>query len=367
MEVKFLNLDIPTEQIKGKYLEAVEKILDKGNFILTEEVENFEHAWAGTIGTKYAIGVSSGADALYLALRALDIGEGDEVITQGNAYNASVTAILRVGAVPRFADIDEGSLRLDVGKMEPLINKKTKAILPVHLFGQPNDMEAVKKLAQKYKLKIIEDCAQAHLAKFNGRSVGAWGDVAAFSFYPTKNLGAFGDAGAVTTDNEEIYKKIIALRNLGQTAKNKHDYLGFNMRLDPFQAECLRLKLSFLEENTKARQAAGEYYDKLIKESGLSIAPVVRDPRASHVYHLYVARFLANNRDDVQKELTKMGVQTAVHYPTPVYRQPFYQGPVDPCPVSDATSGQVLSLPLYVGIIKEQQEYVIDCLKKILG
>lgn len=366
MEVKFLNLAVPTEQIKNDYLEAVKSILNKGNFILTEEVENFERAWAGKIGTKYAVGVSSGADALYLALRALDIGAGDEVIIQGNAYNASVTAILRVGAIPRFADIDENSLRLDVSKIELLINEKTKAILPVHLYGQPNDVEAVKALADKYKLKVVEDCAQAHLAQFNGQPVGSWGDVSAFSFYPTKNLGAFGDAGAITTDNEEIYKKVLALRNLGQTAKNVHEYCGFNMRLDPLQAECLRLKLDFLEENTQARQIAGEYYDRSITESDLTIKPIFRDPRATHVYHLYVVRLLKHNRDDIQKELLKMGIQTAVHYPMPVYRQSFYRGPLDPCPISDTTADQVLSLPLYVGITKEQQKYVVDCLKKIL-
>ncbi|PJC25474.1 MAG: erythromycin biosynthesis sensory transduction protein eryC1, partial [Candidatus Tagabacteria bacterium CG_4_9_14_0_2_um_filter_41_11] len=215
---------------------AVESMLDRGPFILGPEVEAFEKAWAGYLGVKHAVGVSNGADALYLALIASGIKPGDEVITQGNAYNASVTAILRAGAVPRFADIDSNTLQIDVAKIESLITGKTRAILPVHLYGQFGDMEKLARISKKRNLKIIEDCAQAHGAELAGKKLGSFGRVNAFSFYPTKNLGAFGDAGAVVTDDEKAAEQLRALRNLGQVAKNEHRYLGTNMRLDPIQA-----------------------------------------------------------------------------------------------------------------------------------
>ena len=365
MQIPFVDLTQTTNQVKSDYLKAVEKILTDSHFILTEEVAEFEKAWAKTVGARFCVGTSNGADALYLALQALDIGLGDEVITQGNAYNASVAAILRTGAVPRFADINPDSLTIDVSKIEKLINDKTKAILPVHLYGQPNDMEAIVKIAKKYKLGVVEDCAQAHLAEINGRKVGTFGDVGAFSFYPTKNLGAFGDAGAIVTDSEELKDKIEALRSLGEVAKNQHKFLGFNMRLDPIQAVCLSLKLKYLDENTKARQKAAEYYDKIIAEANVSIEPLKK--LGNHVYHLYVIKVKHFYRDKLKDELAQEGMQTAIHYPVPVYNQPFYQGPKDPCPVADETSKQILSLPFFVGITGEQQKFVVEKIKNIMS
>ncbi|MDP3993641.1 MAG: DegT/DnrJ/EryC1/StrS family aminotransferase [Candidatus Doudnabacteria bacterium] len=367
MRVPFVDLTVVIDQIKDAYLEAVTRLLDKKHFILTEEVEAFERAWAQKCEARYCVGVSCGADALYLALLATGIKPGDEVITQGNAYNATVTAILQTGAVPRFADIDEDTLTLDVSKAEALVNEKTKAILPVHLFGQANDMAGISDLAKRHELAIVGDCAQAHLAEFDGKPVGALGNVGAFSFYPTKNLGAFGDAGAVTTDSEKIYREILARRNLGQVAKNDHQYFGFNMRLDPVQAIALNLKLQYLEENTMARKDAGAYYDKLIDQADLPLRPVQKVKGANHVYHLYVAQSLQMDRDDLIKSLLELGVETAVHYPVPVYKQPFYDGPKDPCPVMDEVSGRIISLPLFVGITREQQEYVIESLNKTLN
>ena len=366
LNVKFLDLSLPTEQIKDEYLKRVAGLLDKGNFILTEEVEEFEKSWAEIIGAKYAIGASNGADALYMALLAVGAGQGDEVITQGNAYNASVTAILRTGAIPRFADIDRKSMRIDVPKIEPLINKKTKVIMPVHLFGQANDMRSICEIAKKYNLKVVEDCAQSHLAKYLHKYTGNWGDAGAFSFYPTKNLGAFGDAGAITTNNESIKNKVIALRNLGQTGKNNHQYIGFNMRLDPIQASCLSLKLKYLPQNTALREEAGKYYDKLIQKSGLKIHPVLRDENGNHVYHLYVVRVKEGERQKLQEYLFQNGIQTAVHYPVPVYCQPFYMnGKIsgkteDKCPATDETAKEIISLPMYYGISKKDQEYVVE-------
>lgn len=366
MEIKFTDLTGPTRQIAKKYLEAVEKFLNKGNFILTDEVRNFEKDWVRTVGADFCVGVSSGADALYLALRALDIGRGSEVITQGNAYNASVTAILRVGAIPRFVDIDSDTFCIDVNKIKPLINKKTKAIMPVHLYGQMNDMKAIAAIAKKYNLAVIEDCAQAHLAKFDGRYGGTWGDIGAFSFYPTKNLGAFGDAGAIVTGRKDLYEKILALRNLGQVAKNEHRHLGFNMRLDPIQAIALSLKLKFLPKATQKRIKAARYYDQLLKKADIAIKPQAGDPRADHVYHLYVVQTLSYGRDKLREELSRRGVQTAVHYPIPVYRQPFYKGPKDPCPVTDDISKKIISLPMFTDIKKQEQKYVIDSLKQVI-
>lgn len=366
MKIPFTDLRSPTKEIKKEYLSAVKKLLDRGHFILTEEVAEFEQAWARTIGTKYCVGVSSGSDALYLALMACGVKSGSEVITQGNAYNASVVAILRAGGIPRFADISKDTLTLDPQNIEPLINKKTRAILPVHLYGQPADMKTITTIAKRYNLAVIEDCAQAHLAEHEGKCVGNWGDVGAFSFYPTKNLGAFGDAGCVTTNNKAIYEEILARRNLGQVAKNNHLYLGFNMRLDPIQAVALTLKLKNFREATAKRQTAAQYYNELLNAARLPIQPIKQNARGTNVYHLYVVQSLAVNRDELRAKLAEFGVETAVHYPVPVYCQPFYAGPKDPCPVTDEISNRILSLPMFYGIKRKQQEYVIESLKKVI-
>ncbi len=367
MNVEFNDLNWSTSRVKKQYLAKVKKVLDRGDFILTPEVDRFEKSWAKVIGVKYCAGLSCGADALYLALVALGIGRGDEVITQGNAYNATVTAILRTSAAARFADIDPESFRLDISKIEPLINKKTKAILPVHLYGQVNDMTAVKSIARKYNLMVIEDCAQAHLAKFKGRMAGSWGDAATFSFYPTKNLGAFGDAGAVVTNNPRVHEKILALRNLGQNGKNIHVYLGYNMRLDALQAAVLNLKLPFLKKLTRMRQVAGAYYDRLIVKTGLPLVPARVGKNSTHVYHLYVAQSVNYDRDKLRQKLAGLGVQTAVHYPVPVYRQPFYRGPVDPCPVTEQTARRIISLPMFTDISRIEQRYVVGAIKKVIA
>lgn len=366
MKIPFTDLKNPTQEIKKEYLSAVKKLLDRGHFILTEEVAEFERAWARTIGTKYCVGVSSGSDALYLALIACGVKSGNEVITQGNAYNASVVAILRAGGIPRFADISKDTLTLDPRNIEPLINKNTRAILPVHLYGQPADMKTIMTIAKRYNLAVIEDCAQAHLAEYEGKCVGNWGDVGAFSFYPTKNLGAFGDAGCITTNNKTMYEEILARRNLGQVAKNKHLYLGFNMRLDPIHAVALTLKLKNLRKATTKRQTAARYYNECFNTSRLPIQPVKQDARGTNVYHLYVVQSLTMNRDELRTQLAELGVETAVHYPVPVYRQPFYVGPKDTCPVTDEISSCILSLPMFYGITRQQQEYVIKSLKKVI-
>lgn len=366
MRVKFLDLSLPTGQVKKRYLQAVGKFLDKGLFILSEEVKVFEDSFAKAIGTKFCIGVSSGADALYLSLLVYGIGPGDEVITQGNAYNASVTAILRTGATPRFVDINQDSLTINAGAIDKLINKKTKAILPVHLYGTGNDMPAIVEIAKQYRLVIIEDCAQAHLAEIQGKKLGSFGHAGAFSFYPTKNLGAFGDAGAIVTSDEEVYLKLLTLRNLGQKEKNNHVFLGFNMRLDPIQAIALSLKLEYLTGLIADRQKTGEYYSRLITRADIPVRPQKILPPATHVYHLYPVQVFNFSRDALQKKLLEAGVESGVYYPVPVYKQPFYKGPFDPCPITDAVCARILCLPMYFGISQKEQEYVVQSLKEIL-
>ena len=363
--VKFVDLAAPTAQIRKAYLAEVDKLLLRGNFVLTREVEDFEKAWARVVGTRYAVGVSNGSDALYLGLRALGVGDGDEVITQGNAYNASVTAIMRAGAVPRFADIKRDTWQMDVHAAEKLITKKTKAIMPVHLFGQPNDMAALMALAKRHKLRVIEDCAQSHLGAFKGKMTGAWGDIGAFSFYPTKNLGAFGDAGAVTTNDLALYRTLKILRNLGQDGKDNHVEYAFNMRLDAMQAIALRLKLKFLHGATKKRSRAGARYDRMIREARIPVAPAARDPRADHVYHLYPVYSAAKSRDRIRSELLEQGIPTGVYYPLPVYRQPFFRGRHDPCPITDEIVSGIFALPMYADITVQDQRRIVAALENI--
>ncbi len=363
--IKFVDLTVPTAQVRRAYLAEVDKLLIRGNFVLTREVEDFEKAWARTVGTRYAVGVSNGSDALYLGLRALGVGEGDEVITQGNAYNASVTAIMRAGAMPRFADIKRDTWQMDAHAAEKLVTKKTKAIMPVHLFGQPNDMAALMALAKRHHLRVIEDCAQSHLAGFQGRTTGAWGDIGAFSFYPTKNLGAFGDAGAVTTNNPALWRTLKILRNLGQDGKDNHVEYSFNMRLDAMQAIALRLKLKFLRGATKKRMAAGVRYDRMIRDANIPLKPGSRDPRADHVYHLYPVYSSERPRDRIRRELLEQGIPTGVYYPLPVYKQPFFRGKHDPCPVTDEIISDIFALPMYADISATVQRRVVAALKNI--
>lgn len=365
--VPFMDLAKPTAQIRAAYLARVDALLRRSDFILTREVEDFERAWARAVGTRYAVGVSSGTDALYLALRALGVGAGDEVITQGNAYNASVTAIMRVGATPRFADIDAATWRMDMRLIEPLITKKTKAIMPVHLFGQPCDMASLMGIARRRRLVVVEDCAQSHGAGFKGRMSGAWGDIGAFSFYPTKNLGAFGDAGAVTTDDPALYKKLKILRNLGQDGKDNHVEYGFNMRLDAVHAIALSLKLPFFRRAMRERATAAARYDRLIARAQVPISPPARDPDADHAYHLYPVYCPHHARDEVRRLLLARGIQTGAHYPVPVYRQPFFRGASDPCPITDEIVAHIFSLPLYAGITPALQARVIAALQNILA
>lgn len=346
MEVPFQDLNLLTQKIKSDFLHSVDAWLNHNDFILGEKVLKFEKEWANYCGANYCTGVSSGSDALYIALLSLDIGEGDEVITQGNAYNATVVAILRTGATPRFADYGGGfdEFVLNVKKK---INKHTKAILPVYLYGYVPSLANLK----LYGLPVIEDCAQAHGAKLQG-------DIACFSFYPTKSLGAFGDAGAVVYNDYRLHEKIKAIRNLGQTEKNQHLFYGSTMRLDPIQAIVLSLKLKNLDNELTEKRVIVEYYDKNLR--------IFTKKEVSYYPHIYP--IFHKKRDLIRQELAEAGIKTEIHYPTPVYRQPFYRVPFnDSCPKSEILCRTELSLPLFIGLTKKQQDYVIGRIKKIIN
>lgn len=345
--IQFVDMNRQYQGIKNEINRAVIKVLEKGHFILGEEVENFEQEFSAYCEAKYGVGVASGTDALILSIRAMGIGQGDEVITVPNTFIATADAIVRNGAKPVFTDIDSETYNIDVNKIEEKISNKTRAIIPVHLYGQPADMDPIIEIAQKHGLLVIEDAAQAHGAKYRGKKIGSLADVGCFSFYPSKNLGAFGDGGMVVTNNIELAKKIKALRNYGQKKKYQHDCTGYNSRLDEIQAAVLRVKLRYLDKwNTLRREHAMQYNELLRGIPDLEI-PIEKD-YAKHVYHLYVIR--CKNRDKLQDYLNHNSIATGIHYPIPVHLQPsyFHLGYTKVSfPVTEKYAAEILSLPMF--------------------
>ncbi len=363
--IPFVDLEREYREISGEIREAIERVLNRGRFILREEVRRFEEEFSTYIGTKYGIGVNSGSDALYLALQALGIGKGDEVITVSHTFVSTADAIVRNGAKPVFVDIDADTYCIDVTKIEERITNKTRAILPIHLYGHPADMEPITDIAKKYNLIVIEDACQAHGAEYKGKKVGSIGDVGCFSFYPVKNLGAYGDGGMVVTNDDALTTRLKMLRNCGQSQKYHHDFVGINSRLDEIQAAILRVKLHHLDEwNERRREVAG-LYDELLKDSG--VATPVEKEYAKHVYHLYVIRH--KNRETLQKRLLERGIQTIIHYPIPVHLQRAYEslgyGKGD-FPVTEECANEVLSLPIFPELKNEEVEYVAQSLSKVV-
>ncbi len=331
-------------------------------YILGSRCEAFEQEFASYIGSRYCVGLNSGQDALTLAIRALGIKEGDEVIAPANTYIATILAITENGATPVLIDPDE-YYNLDPSRIEGAITEKTKAVMVVHLYGQAANMKPIGEIAGKHRLYLLEDCAQSHGAAFEGRMTGTFGHIGCFSFYPTKNLGAFGDAGAVVTDNEEVAEKIRMLRNYGSRRKYYNEIEGVNSRLDEIQAALLSVKLSHMEELTRERIRAGRYYGAHIKNPLLT-KPGIREG-ADHVYHQYVVR--CEERDHLQNYLSGQGIQTQIHYPVPPHLAECYtylgykEGDL---PVAERYAKEVLSLPLYTGITEEEQDYVIEKLNQ---
>lgn len=336
-------------------------ILRNGWYVLGNEVKNFENEFANYIGTKYSIGVDNGLNALVIAFRELGIGEGDEVIVQANTYIASVMGITMNGATPVFVEPDE-YYNIDTQKIEEVITIKTKAICVVHLYGQASNMEEIEKIAKKYNLFIVEDCAQSHGADFAGKRTGSFG-IGCFSFYPSKNLGCFGDGGAITTNDEKFDRDFRVLRNYGSEKRYYNEVVGYNSRLDELQAGLLRVKLSYINELTEERVKLANRYLNEIKNPNI-ILPKIRQ-NATSVWHLFVVR--TKKRDKLKKYLEENGIETVIHYPIPPHLSEAYKYlgyKKGDFPVTEKYAESVLSLPLYNGMTEEEVTYVIEVINK---
>lgn len=336
--------------LKKPIQQAIQRVLDSGLYVLGPEVAAFEKEFATYSDLEYCIGVGNGTEALFLALVALGIGPGDEVITTPMTAAYSAFAPIYAGATPVFVDVHPDTFEIDETKLERAITKRTKAIIPVHLFGQPCNIEAIMKIAKRHKLKVIEDCCQAHGAQVGKRRVGTYGDIACYSFYPTKNLGGIGDGGAILTNSKALAAKVRLLHNGHQTSKYYHTAVGYNTRLDELQAAILRVKLAHLDQLIAKRQQVAAWYDAWLDDSKV-IKPVV-SKHVRHVYHLYVIQL--KERDQLQQRLAKVGIITQVHYPWPLHKLPAFAFLKKhySLPHSERLSRQVLSLPMYPGLTK---------------
>jgi dTDP-4-amino-4,6-dideoxygalactose transaminase len=363
--IPFIDLKQEYHFLSKELTPKVRSILENGFFVLGEEVERFEEDFAKYLGVAESIGVNSGSDALFLAIKSLGIGVGDEVITISHTFISSVDAIVRNGAEPVFVDIDPYTYCMDVSRIEESITEKTKAILPVHLYGHPADMGPIRELAEKYGLFLIEDTCQAHGAEYKGDKLGSIGDIGCFSFYPTKNLGAFGDGGMIVTDNQELAEKLRMLRNYGQTKKYYHDFIGVNSRLDEIQAAILRIKLTHLNSWNSRRRDIAKLYNELLDDCDLNL-PIER-PYAKHVYHLYVIR--TEKRDILKNKLIEKEIQTQIHYPIPVHKQKAYSDLKKNfnLPVTDKICSEILSLPNQPWLTDEQIIRVSEMIINALG
>ncbi len=353
--ISFSGLVEHYRSIKDEISPAIDRVVKSGWYILGKELEGFEKEFAGYCGTEYAVGCASGTEAIALSLMSLDIGSGDEVITVSNTAVPTVSAISMVGATPVFVDVDDYFL-MDTKKIESAITRKTKAIIPVHLYGQMADMNEIVDIARRNNIKVIEDACQAHGADCKGQKAGSIGDLGCFSFYPTKNLGCFGDGGAITTNSKTIYGRLSMLRNYGQEKRYHNPIKGINSRLDEIQAAILRVKLKHLNEWNKNRKKIARLYNDLLGD--VCIAPAEKYGY-SHVFHLYVAR--VENREALQKHLRKSGIDTLIHYPVPVHLQQAYselQCKKGDFPVTERLVEEILSLPIYPGLSEDDVKYI---------
>jgi len=366
VKVPYLDLKAQYRSIKSEIDGAVARVLDSCQFVLGPEVAGFEQEFAAYCGTSDCIALNSGTSALHLALLAADIGPGDEVITVPFTFVASVAAVVYTGARPVLVDIDRRSFTMDPAAIEGAITPRTKAILPVHLYGQPADMDPILAIAKKHRLVVIEDAAQAHGAKYKGRPVGSLGDMACFSFYPAKNLGAYGEGGAVTTNNKEYAQKVRVLRDWGQDRKYHHVLRGFNYRMEGFQGAILRVKLRHLEIWTETRRAIAYKYHELLADSELELP--LELPGTRHVYHVYTIR--TADRESLRAGLEKLGIQTAIHYAIPAHLQPAYADlgyDKGSLPQSESAAEQVLSLPIYPELAEDAVRLVAEAVSKVVA
>ncbi|MEP2758970.1 MAG: DegT/DnrJ/EryC1/StrS family aminotransferase [Hyphomicrobiales bacterium] len=362
MKVPFLDLGAAYWELKPEIDEAVQRVLESGWYILGPEVEAFETEWAAYCEAEHAVGLANGLDALTLALRALDVGPGDEVIVPSNTYIATWLAITEVGATPVPVEPDPATYNIDPARIEAAVTPRTRALLPVHLYGQPTDLDPILEIARRHDLRVVEDGAQAHGARYKGRRIGTHGDIVCWSFYPGKNLGALGDAGAITTNNTALAQRVAMLRNYGSRKKYINEERGMNSRLDPIQAAVLRVKLAYLDIWTERRRTIAAHYGEKLRGTGLILphVPNWADP----VWHLYVIRHA--ERDALHTKLSEQGVGTLIHYPIPPHMQAAYSElgyDHDAFPLARDMAGEVLCLPIGPHLAAAQLDVVCDALK----
>jgi len=370
MKVPYFDVSRQHQKFVVQAQEAFDKILKSGAYILGPALKDLEAEFAAYIGTKFSLGVGSGTDALIFALRALGVKKGDEVIVPSFTFTSTALAVVHLGATPVFADVEEATFNLDPKSAVQAVSRRTKAMLPVHLFGQCADMTAIMDLAKRKKLKVVEDACQAHGALWNKVMAGAFGNAGCFSFYPTKNLGGIGDGGMITTSDEKLLKKCIQYRNLGKGIDDPfvHDEIGWTSRLDSIQAAFLSIKLKFLDELNRERRAVAELYHK--KLAGTPLALPRESQGAYHVYHLYVVRVPDGQRDALKAHLAAEGIPSMVHYATPVDAQPVmkqHKTRKVKLPVTEKLRREVLTLPLFPGMTEPEVEAVASSIKRFYG
>ncbi|HVF47695.1 MAG TPA: DegT/DnrJ/EryC1/StrS family aminotransferase [Pyrinomonadaceae bacterium] len=371
MNVPLLDLKEQNQTLRPEIEAALARVLDSNGFILGDEVAELEKELADRCGAKHAIGCASGSDAILLALMALDIGPGDEVITTPYSFFATVSSITRLGATPVFVDIDPHTYNLDAAKLEKKITPRTRAIEPVHLYGQCSDMTAIAGIAAKHGLPVIEDAAQAIGAELDGVRAGTMGAIGCFSFYPSKNLGGMGDGGFLTTNDDDLARKLRALRVHGSEEKYFHKYVGLNSRLDGFQGAVLRVKLPYLDGWTERRRANAAYYNEFFADGEVSehvVVPVQR-PGGRHTYNQYVIR-IPDGRDALRSHLTEKGIGTDIYYPLPLHLQPCFAylgGAVGDLPEAERAARETLALPIFPELRPDQQEYVADAIAEFFA
>lgn len=364
-KIPFVDLATQYRSIKAETDAAVLRVFERGEFILGQDVTAFEQEFAAYCETSHCVGVANGTDALKLALQACGIGPGDEVISAAHTFIATTLAITECGATPVLVDCDPDDYLIDVSTIEAAITPKTRAILPVHLYGQCADMDAIMKIARKHNLVVIEDACQSHGARYKGKRAGSIGDIAGFSFYPGKNLGAYGDGGAITTNRADLAERVKLLRNYGQRVKYQHDVKGGNSRLDSAQAAVLRVKLKHLDDWNAARGRAAEEYGKALAGQNLGLPKVA--PFSTHVFHLYVVQ--TGDRAGLQKALDAAGAQHGIHYPIPIHLQPAMADlgyKAGAFPVSERIAPRILSLPMFPELTKEQIARVAAAIQAVV-
>jgi dTDP-4-amino-4,6-dideoxygalactose transaminase len=364
MQIPMVNLAIQYSALREEIDQAISGVLETTQFILGPQGRAFEEEIADYLGVRHAIGVASGTDALHMALRAAGLGPGDEVITTPFTFIATAEAIAYVGATPVFVDIDPRTLNIDVTQVEAAISGRSKAILPVHLFGQPADLAPLKALCEAKGLLLVEDCAQSCGARYGARMTGAWGDLGCFSFFPSKNLGCFGDGGLVTTNDDALAEEVRVLRNHGSRVRYHHSVIGYNSRLDDLQAAILRVKLTHLDRFNQQRRENAHLYSQRLAELGLEVP--VEDGKGVHVYHQYTLQ--TECRDELQAALGAAGIASAVYYPIPLHRQEVF---AESCaglslPVSERIASRVMSLPIYPELTSAQVEQVVEVMAGVL-